>query len=421
MDYKKVFIAAPHFPPSALPPSQRVRLLVRHLAELGWWPTVFTVDHSFRDELSDPWMVQIAGNRFTKIEVACWDQHKTRKIGIGDLGIRMFWSLFFTLLKSIKKEKPAIVVFPVPPWYIMVMGPFIKWITGVPYAIDFIDPWVHNVSKKGIKARLSQLIAKLLEGFVVKRSAVIYAVSEGILNDLRKRYPSIKSKPLIAVPYGVEVSDYSAIMTNERDNNIFTIRYTGAVSDLMLPVVDSLLKAFKIVKETVAIDVVFRGTSYAGAGQAQPKLAELINANCVNSFVKEYPDRVTYKEALEISVNADMQLLIGDTSSYYAASKLMGLIASQKLFFAFVHKDSFPSRFLEDLKYCYKVDFDIENLSEENKIRELAERILLALKTKDQFIPIDLSNHIFNQHTAKEMTKTFTVNFEKAIYESASL
>ncbi len=103
---KVVFIPAPFFPPSAMPPSQRIRLLVRHLHEFGWKPVIFTVDNYYREEAADPWMTEIAGNAFEKIEVKAWDQRKTRKFGLGDLGIRSFFGLYRSMLKQVKKKNP---------------------------------------------------------------------------------------------------------------------------------------------------------------------------------------------------------------------------------------------------------------------------------------------------------------------------
>ena len=112
MNNKTVFIPAPFFPPSAMPPSQRVRLLVRHLHEFGWKPVIFTVDPYYREEAPDPWMVEIAGNEFEKIEVKAWDQRKTRKFGLGDLGIRMFFSLYPVDAETGKKGKTCIDPLP---------------------------------------------------------------------------------------------------------------------------------------------------------------------------------------------------------------------------------------------------------------------------------------------------------------------
>jgi len=412
-----LFIASPYFPPSSLPPSQRARLLVRHLHEFGWQPVIFTVEHYYREEKADPWMLEITGDKFERIIVGTFDQKTTRKFGVGDLGIRMFIQLYFSLIRNARKKRPALILYPVPPWYIMVMAPWVKRITGVPYAIDFIDPWVYKTEGKGLKAKLSQWLAKRLERGAVKKSDAIFAVSQGILNALLERYPVLQDRPLVAVPYGVEVSDFQSIKITERDSGVIMLRYTGAISEAMLPVVDTLFKALKIVKESKPLQVVFTGTSYAGAGLVKPVLDELIRNNEVSAFIKENPARVGYKEALELSLGADLQLVIGDTTPYYAASKLMGLAASGRPFFAFIHQDSFPASFLNDLNYPYKTFFGAADLGTPAKIRELADAVIRAIDEKDNFVKIDIENPVLAQYTAVSMTRTFTDTFKKIVHE----
>jgi glycosyltransferase involved in cell wall biosynthesis len=410
---RTVFISAPFFPPSAMPPSQRVRLLVSHLHEFGWKPVVFTVDQRYREEAADPWMVEITGNEFEKIEVKAWDQRKTRKFGLGDLGIRMFYNLYRAIIKRAKKERPALILYPVPPWYIMVMAPMIKKATGIPYIIDFIDPWLYPTNQKDIKTVASQRLAGILEGRSVRNSDAILAVSQGILDDLKTRNPTITGKLMVAVPYGVEASDYEAIQVKRVNDSTATIRYTGAISENMLIVVDTLLKAIKIVNKTFPVRVIFTGTSYAGIGLAKPVLTDLISNIGVDEIVTEFPNRVSYREALEINKSADMQLLVGDTTPYYAASKLMGLVASGIPFFALVHADSFPAKFLEELQYPLYMVYYTEELRTEEKIKQLATALLYSLQHKDKFVPVSLQNPVFNKYTAYAMTKTFVDTFQK--------
>jgi hypothetical protein len=124
---------------------------------------------------------------------------------------------------------------------------------------------------------------------------------------------------------------------------------------------------------------------------------------------------VGYREALEINKLADMQLLVGDTTPYYAASKMMGLVASGKPFFAWVHADSFPAKFLEELQYPHRLFFHMEELGNEKKINHLAEALLYSLQNRDRFIPIPTEDPVFIKYTAKAMTKTFVDTFEKII------
>jgi hypothetical protein len=412
-----IFIPAPFFPPSAMPPAQRIRLLVRHLHEFGWNPLIFTVDQYYREEIADPWMVEITGKNFEQVTLRAWDQRKSRKLGIGDLGIRVFSRLYRSMLKEAKKRKPALILYPVPPWYMMVMAPFIKWITRVPYAVDFIDPSIFEIKNKNIKARMSQWIARNLEGFVMKHCSAVFAVSEGILIDLRKKYRFHDSVPMIAVPYGVEASDFDAIKIQGHQKDQIILTYTGAVSDNMLPAIDTLLKALKKIASKVKVSVIFTGTSYAGTGMARPVLDELIRINQVENMVTENPARVGYRDALELSMSADLQLLIGDTTPYYAASKLMGMVASGRPFFAFVNLNSFPATFLAELDFSDKVCFLPDELGHEEKITELADGLLLALEHKDNFVRVERNNPVFLQYTATAMTKIFADTFQKITHE----
>jgi glycosyltransferase involved in cell wall biosynthesis len=400
-----------------MPPSQRVRLLVRHLREFGWEPVIFTVDQYYREELSDPWMVEITGNAFEQLTVKAWDQRRSRKIGIGDLGIRIFFHLFNAMRKEAKKRRPALILYPVPPWYIMVMAPLLKRLTGIPYAIDFIDPWIFELKNKNAKARFSQWIARRLEGYVIRPSSAIFAVSQGILNDLKKRYPKIQERPLIAVPYGVEASDFISINIEKERGPKVILRYTGAVSGNMLLVIETLFKALKIVHAKIPLTVIFTGTSYAGKGMVIPVLQELIDKHDMSHMVIENPARVSYREALELNMGADLQLLIGDTTPYYAASKLMGMVASGRPFFAFVNTNSFPANFLADLDFADRVCFLPDHLNSDATVEELANGLLKAIENRDHFIPVEKENPVFLQHTAKAMTKIFTDTFQKIAHE----
>jgi hypothetical protein len=292
----------------------------------------------------------------------------------------------------------------------MIIAPLVKWFTGTPYAIDFIDPWVRKPRSENVKAKFSQWLARRFEGFAVKRSAAVFAVSKGILDDLVARYPSIKKKPLVAVPYGVELEDYKSVNGNGivKTPGKLVIRYIGAISDSMLRVVKMMLQAMKQVHAQKPLQVEFIGTSYAAAGLAKPVVQPFIDELGLHDFVTETPTRVTYRQALELTRAADMLVLVGDMTPYYAASKLMGLIASQQPFLAFVHRESFPAKFLQELNYEYAVNYSGDNgYLPEDRVQALAEKLLHLVNNLPGFEPVSLNDPAFRQHTAWGMTKTF--------------
>lgn len=402
---KKIFIVSPHFPPSSLPPSQRTRLIVKHLDTFNWHPFIFTVSQEKREELSDEWMVTLLGENFTSIEVGCFNPKITRKFGIGDLGLRMILFLIFPLIRNIKKQKPNLIYYPVPPWYILLIAPLVRIITGVKYVIDFIDPWVHKGTPKGLKARFSMAIARFFEGYVTKNSSGIVAVSQGIIDDLYKRHPSLDSIPSLALPYGVEVSDFSNVkLHDDSRHKIMTGRYIGSISEPMKPIASAFIQALK--DSSLEIQVEFIGTSYASDQLATPTLNEYITKDISNQ-IREYPNRKTYKEALELTMVSDFLLLLGDTTKYYAASKLMGLIASKKPFLAIVHEESFPGVFLQENQHPYLVTYtdEINFVVLEQKISDALNNLLASYK---KYSPLNTMSSEFQKFSAQGMTEKLT-------------
>ena len=344
----KLFIVAPHFPPSALPPAQRVRLMMPHLKKLGVEATVFTTSPRNREEREDPWMLELAGNDYELIEVKCISQKWSRKLGFGDLGLRMLPFLFFKLWQQIKRKRPDFILYPVPPWYILLIAPILKKFNGVPYAIDFIDPWVAGGELSvdaSFKKKMSQWIAIKLEGFVTKNASLIYSVSDGINEQLIKRHPDLKCKQMYAIPYGAEQSDYFVSASKKSERKEVLIRYIGAVWEDAYPTLGSLFSALSEINHPFHFELY--GTSYSGEGLAKPQLNKWLTTNELQGKVKEYPARVAYREAVELNMESDILLLFGGMQPYYAASKLFGLIVSQKPFIAFLHRDSFPAKFLK--------------------------------------------------------------------------
>lgn len=426
----KLFIISPHFPPSALPPSQRIRLMVKHTKNMGFETTVFTTFPKYREEKNDDWLIQLAGKDFNLITLKSLSQHITRKFKIGDLGLRFIPFLFFRLLKECRNQKPDFIIYPVPPWYLLIIAPIVKKITGVKYAIDFIDPWVspETIKDKGIKKRMSQFIANTLEGWVTKHASYIYAVSEQINLDLINRHPRLKNSVIFkAIPYGVEVSDFSA-QNNKVDSSSNRLRgeptmtmpinfnYIGAVWNNANTVVKELLNAFKEIEKTYPIQVNFIGTSYAGEGLAKKSLTSIINELNITDFISEEADRVTYQEAVRLTKSADVLFLFGDMTKQYAASKLMGLIASQQPFFAFLHKESFPYQFLKSFDYPYLVGYSTETDDlPKYKTQELTSTISELIRNLNTFKPIPLDDEKFLKHTAFGMTKTILEPIQEII------
>jgi hypothetical protein len=407
---KKILIVAPFYPPSALPPSLRVRLLVNHLKEFGYEPIVITVNQKYREDKPDNWLVENTRRDFKIIEVKALNQKWTRKLGVGDLGIRMLPFLFIELIKICIKEKPAIILFPVPPWFILLTGPIIKFLFKIPYIIDFIDPWYYEITEelrnKNIKFKVNRFLAKILEGFVVRNANSMIAVSQGMLNDIVKRHPETKALYSKEIPYGIEQDDFFKMQIRSDKSEKIKVRFIGALNKDFYPVLYEFFNGVKMISRADFI-IEFIGTNYAPENLSKPFLKNQIEYFDLAQKVFEYHIRITYKESIEKTINSDILLMFGSIRPYYTASKLLFLLASQKPFFAMVHADSFPAKFLSELHYPYLVTY---TLTTDNKIetkQNVHDVLKELLDNYNNFKVIDFELTHLKEFTGLGMTKKF--------------
>ena len=194
------------------------------------------------------------------------------------------------------------------------------------------------------------------------------------------------------------------------------IRYIGGIGPDMREVADAVLLAIKRLSEKNAIGVEFIGTTYAVADLARPALTELLNKYDLNSIVVEKPERVSYKKAVELSMEADMILLFGGMKTYYAASKLMGNLLSGKPMVAFTHRDSFPSDFLRRVNFKHLVTYTGEpgDLPADH-IEELARAMDSLLNGLDTFQKVEVEGTDLKKYTAEAMTGIFIDNIKKYV------
>ena len=94
----------------------------------------------------------------------------------------------------------------------------------------------------------------------------------------------------------------------------------------------------------------------------------------------------------------------------------MGLIVSKKPFLAFVHKDSFPAKFLKEVNYPYVVTYSAEQhelpIQQQNALLDTLNSLYTNI---NQFQPISLSHPLVLENTAEGMTKIFLENISKHI------
>jgi glycosyl transferase family 4 len=370
MAERRCIVVAPHFPPSGLPPAHRARLFVRHLAACGWTPVVVTIDPRDREEPPEPELLATVPPDVRVELVRALPANVTRVLGVGDLVLRSFRSLASRTIHVARETPDPVVLLVVPPWYALWLAPLVRQRTGAPVVVDYVDPW--RIAATGsAKSRVAAWMAERTEGRCLRAVDGLFAVSDAIIADVRTRFPWTSAMPAGAAPYGFEEADRALLLKTHgvaeaappgdgrsdpgpAGGAQCRLVYIGALSDAQLPVLAALLDAVVLLRRerpaaAARLRVEFYGTTYAAPAVAVARTTALVAERGLESQVSEHPVRVPYVRALTLADGAAANLVLGDTTAYYAASKLMPVLAAGRPVLAVVHAATEPAALLRRL------------------------------------------------------------------------
>jgi hypothetical protein len=400
---KRVAIIAPDFTPSSLPPATRVRFFASHLPEFGWEPIIITTKPEFYEAPVDRENEQLLPPALEVVRTDAFPAKWTRKFGVGDVGMRSLWQHWRVLKRLCQEKRIDLVFVPVPPSVPMVLGRLANMRFGVPYVIDYIDPWVtdyyHRLpkSERPPKWRLSDAMSRLLEPFALKRVAHITGVSKGTTDSVVSRYSWLSSANATEIPYGAEEQDFVQLRQHPRSNSIFDPRdglvhmsYVGACIPSMYPAVRAVFEAVRrgIQRSPQSFSKLrlhFVGTSYAANGEGPQGIIELAREAGIEAQVTEKAGRVAYLESLQVMIDSDALLLVGSEEPHYTASKVFPYILAQRPLLAVFHEESSATKILTETRACAPITFSAERLPAESVTGILTElERLLALPREHQ-------------------------------------
>jgi hypothetical protein len=357
----RVLMLSPHFPPDTSAGAHRVRLLAPHLRRHGWEPTVVTVDPRDYEGRLDPGLADLVPEDLRVVRCRAWPPALTRLAGVGDLGLRALDGLRRTCARLLATERFDALFITIYPTYPALLGPLLKRRFGVPFVLDYQDPWVGawgltvgggRGGRPDWRSRASRLIASRLEPRVVRAADAITTVSEEMYRELWRRYPGLEGTPCAAIPIGGEPADFERIRRAPRENLWFDpkdgqthVCYVGTLLPLGEGTLRALLTAVGLVSGRrpdlyARLRLHFFGTgnqTVAGAAaRALPVAAEI----GVADRVTEVTTRIDYLDALTVLTQAHAILLMGSSERHYTASKLYPALYAERPLLAVYHEAS---------------------------------------------------------------------------------
>lgn len=357
---KHAILLSPYFTPSNIACVQRVRLMAAHLHEFGWKPTVVTVESSKYEEANDESSATLLSPQLVVERVSAWPAKICRPLGFGDISLRAQWQLRRKVADLIRRKEADLVFATVLPGYTSLVGAWAKRKFGLPFVLDYQDPWVSNsetLRMRLSKAGLARWFAKKLEPRAVAAADALTAVSGKTLDTLRERRLIRKELPVEIVPIGADEKDHVAAASVgrswiQRGEDEFVIAYFGTIIEPMLPSVRTLFRAVRLMIDanpSKRVSIHFVGTSGRPKGRDAYKLQALADGCGVGKIFRLEPCRICYLDALRSMQDADLLLLIGSTDSHYTASKLFPCWLARKAVVGLFHSASTVNNLAREL------------------------------------------------------------------------
>ncbi|MBO6794891.1 MAG: glycosyltransferase family 4 protein [Balneolaceae bacterium] len=257
MSKKKALIITYYWPPASSPGVQRWLKFVKFLDQLGWETYVITpksgsypnTDETLLNDVPESTRVIRTSTmepfRIFNVLSGNLKRGKVTSVGMGDLKgspslikklasyIRANWFIpdarkgwgsfaFKAAKKIILKENIDLVITTGPPHSTHLVGHKLSSKLGVPWVVDFRDPWT-NIYYNSFLPRTKSTIEKdrKLETLVATSADLITTVSSGLVEEFENR-----AKKIMLLPNGYDHEDFSDLTPSEKSNK-FELAYIG--------------------------------------------------------------------------------------------------------------------------------------------------------------------------------------------------
>jgi Glycosyl transferase 4-like domain len=411
---RRVLIISPHFPPVNAPDMQRVRMLLPFFERAGWQVEVLAIAPEQVAASRDPWLVEGLPKNVRVHRINAMALKWSRIPGFGSLALRAFLPLLRTGDRLLAQGDFDLVYFSTTVFEIHWLG--CRWMRkfGVPFAMDYQDPWVSDYYDEHpdlippggrLKFAIANALHRWMEPRVLKVCSGISSTSPAYPEDLKKRYSFFGRAPILVQSFPGAKSDFARLQDSGVTQNYFDPNdgnmhwvYTG----VLIAGMDLTLKAFfraiathmqPEVRERLRLH--FLGTSYAPAGKAVPVVAELANESGLAHLIHEECVRIPFVQTLRCLSDANAIMAIGSNDPGYTASKIYPYLLARKPLLAIYHEKSSVIDLLSKVHGGVCVP-----ISEHETELGLAEKIAVAWLDGEQFKTLlPLEEEAFHPHT----------------------
>lgn len=352
----------------------------------------------------------------------------TRPIRIvGNLGLRSVWWYFDAVRRLAATERIDFVHITCDSFPAALAGPAIDQFLGIPYGIDYQDPWIpeapqHHATMS--KAWFAQHLSRILEPIALRRARLVTGINEHYFASALRRNPMVKERAETAgMPFGSSDQDFAYLSEQPRrpflfdpdDGNIHLV-YAGALLPKAFGVLNRLLEAVSILQSRNALGgrlrIHFVGT---GLRESDPEnghtVKPLIEKWKVGDLVHETPNRIKYLDVLNHLGLSKAVLIVGSTEPHYSPSKLYQGILSRRPVFALLHENCTALQMLHESNAGVVYPFTEDQLPDPVLLAGSLDNFL----TEFRYDPVVVNWRAFDGESARESTRALAESLDRAL------
>ncbi len=431
----RVLIVSPHFPPINAPDHQRVRMSLPYFEEFGWEPHILTVRPDCVEGVRDPLLEKTVPSHIPVSRTGALQVKHTKRIGMSSLSLRCFPYLLTAGDRILAKEKFDLAYLSTTVFTAMALGARWRSRFGVPYVLDFQDPWLSDYYKRPgfsnppggrFKYGFSQFLAQRLEPDALRHASHVISVSPEYPKTLLGRYSWLREDQFTVLPFGAPETDFEQLPSLNVRQKIFDPKdgkrhwvYVGRGGNDMALALRALFSGIQTERHQNpekwnCVKLHFVGTSYAPGNRAVKTIEPIARKLGIADLVEEYPHRIPYFEALQILVDSDAILLIGSDDPSYTASKLYPCILARKPIFALFHQQSSVVNILQGCNAGRVVTFNSKN-NPADLLTDVTTQLNWLLSTPKGYQP-ETNWSEFQPYTAREMARRQCTIFDQCLH-----
>jgi Glycosyl transferase 4-like domain len=437
---RRVLIVSPHFPPINAADHQRVRMSLPYFQEFGWEPWILTVEPECVEGVDDPLLIKTVPDAVRIQTTPALPVNLTRQIGLGTLGWRCLPYFAHWGDRLLATQSFDLVYFSTTVFLTMALGAYWKRRFGIPYVLDFQDPWVGNYYQRSpnvpppggrLKYSFNQWIARQLEPQAMRQVNQVISVSPEYPKMLRDRYPWLHDDQFTVLPFGAPEADFKLLPSLQVQQSIFDAQdgnqhwvYVGRGGGDVALALRTLFLAIRTDRDRhpeswKTIKLHFIGTSYAPKGRAIKTVEPIAQEFGIADLVTEQTDRIPYFEALQVLVDSDAILMIGSDDPGYTASKLYPCILARKPILAIFHQQSSVVEILQQCQAGRSVTFSSTSQPQDLLPETIAQ--LHWLRSLPKGYQPETNWTAFQPYTAREMTRKQCAVFDRCLPHSENM